>query len=181
MFNLIPDILRENIKSDYKLRKYIVMLVFVVFLEVCFLVFLFPTWLVSSHKDKQLTLIAEDASNSLSSGNVNSTTAEIKALNTKLAVLQSALDYPKIIPFLDEILKDKTASISINKIVYTTDDSKNAIISLGGVSRTRDSLLAFVKILESSKLFKKVDLPISNFTKDRDLDFTLSITLEPQT
>lgn len=178
MFNLLPENLREGIKKDYNLRKVVLVLIFLIFVQAAFLIFLFPTWLISGYKERDSAGRGEEMNKYLSSLNIASTTSSIKSINSKLLVIDKSLRYPEIIPFINNILSKKTGSIVVTDIIYTATDAKNAQISMQGISTTRESLLSFVKSLEALGLFKSVDLPISNFTKDKDLSFSLNITIE---
>ncbi len=112
--------------------------------------------------------------------NIASTTSDIKSLNAKLSAMDSALKYPALVPFLNSILGQKSKSIVINNFVYTSKDESSASIILEGISGNREALTTFVKNLQSTELFKSVDLPISNFTKDKNLNFSISITISKQ-
>ena len=79
-------------------------------------------------------------------------------------------------PFIDVILSNKILSIRINEIFYTLDDQSAATITLAGVSSTREALVSFVKKLEDSGSFQAVNLPVSNFRKDKNIDFSISMT-----
>lgn len=180
MFNLLPEALKNEIKKEYFIRKVLLSLVFVIFIQIIFLVFIFPTWLISNLKQADVVLRGEAMNRHLSSLNIASTTSDIKSLNAKLAVMDSSLRYPALIPFVNSILSQKTKSIVINNFVYTSKDDSNAGISLEGISSTREALTTFVKNLQATGLFKSVDLPISNFTKDKNLNFSINITISKQ-
>lgn len=178
MFNLLPNTLRDGIKKEYNLRKVILILLFIVFIQVTFMVFLMPTWLISKYKEVDLVNKGQALNSYLSSLDIASTTSNIKTINTKLSVIDKSLRYPGIVPFLNSIISKKTSAISITDVVYVATGEKNATVSVEGVSGTRESLLAFVKNLQSLGLFKTVDLPISNFTKDKNISFSINITIE---
>lgn len=179
MFNLLPNNLRESLKKEYNFRKIVLSLLFVLFIQISFLIFIFPTWLVSNSKEREVAIRGEAMNKYLSSLNIASTTSNIKSINAKLAVIDKALQYPEIIPFINNILSKKTSSISITDIMYTTNnDGKSSVMVIQGVSATRETLNSFVKSLEGLGLFKSVDLPISNFAKDKNLSFAINLTIQ---
>lgn len=178
MFNLIPENLKKEIKKEYSLRRFIVILIFTFFVQTTFLIFIFPTWLISFYKEQEVTLKQDQMNQHLSNLNIASTTEQIKLINNKLSILDKKLEYPRIIPHINAILLNKTDSIYITDISYVTKDAKNSSITLQGKSKTRDTLTIFVRSLQSSGKFKSVDLPISNFTKDKDLVFSINIIIE---
>jgi hypothetical protein len=51
-------------------------------------------------------------------------------------------------------------------------------INLRGNSATRGSLSSFSKSLQTISEFKSVDVPLSSYTKDKDLSFSVDIKVE---
>ena len=87
------------------------------------------------------------------------------------------MEYPKAIPFIGVILSKKTPAISINQFGYTSLGKNTATMSIGGISQTRESLVSFVKSLNESGIFESVDSPISNFTKEKNIDFLITLAI----
>jgi len=56
MFNLLPQNLKQKIKSEYALRRMVVILSFVIFLQVSSIVFTLPLWFISGFKEKEAVL-----------------------------------------------------------------------------------------------------------------------------
>lgn len=178
MFNLLPENLRNAVIKEYRLRLTVVVMVFVILIQVSFLVFLFPSWLVSFYKEKDFSTQSDELSKSLSTLDISSTTSFIKSFNNKIGIINNALEYPKFIPILDDILAKKTGSIRISGMYYTVDSMNSGTLTLEGIGDTRESLVSFSDSLETIGYFKKVDLPISNLAKDRNIAFTISINIE---
>jgi hypothetical protein len=178
MFNLLPENLKSFIHSEYRMRRLVLALLFIILIEISLLIFLFPTWLESNAKEKAITKQSEQASESLKNSDINPATVIIKSINTKLSVLNVALNYPKVTPFVNQILEKKSSTISINQITYNLVSSSTANITVGGVSKTREALVSFVKKLQETNSFKKVDLPISNLAKDKNIEFTLNLSIQ---
>ncbi len=65
-------------------------------------------------------------------------------------------------------------TVNINSILYEYRTNKEDInIKISGKASTRNILATFEQNLNKSELFKKVNLPISNFVKGKDIDFTI--------
>src|SRR3990167_4100680 len=56
MFNLLPQNLKQKIKSEYALRRMVVIFSFVIFLQVSSIVFTLPLWFISGFKEKEAVL-----------------------------------------------------------------------------------------------------------------------------
>lgn len=178
MFNLLPENLRKNIITDYRLRLTILSLLFVVLIQVCFLIFLFPTWLTSNYKEKDYLIRSEEMNTFLSTLDLASTTSNVKNLNNKLSTINENLSYPLSLPIINNILSKKTTNIKISGIYYTINSKNSGLVTVNGVSDKRDSLVLFAENLRSIPEFKKVDLPISNLAKDKNIEFTININIE---
>lgn len=177
MFNLLPVDIKESIAREYSHKRLLVILFFVVCVQATMLVFIFPTWLVSFYKEKEIIAESQKVNNNLNDSNVSPATTEIKSINSRLNVINTSLEYPKLLPFIDTVISKKTNSISINNFSYVPSASSSATLIVGGVSATRESLVSFVKSLEDTELFTKVDLPIGNLAKDKGIEFTISLKI----
>lgn len=173
MFNLLPNNLKEKVRSEYHLRLFVTIFIFIIIIQISFLIFLSPTWFMSLNKEQEIISQSERANKTLLDAKVETINKQIKSINEKLGIINSKLEYPKVIPVVDEILSRKTNSINIKELMYEMSDEKSAKIILKGTSDTRDSLVNFVKSLEESELLSEVDLPISNLTKDKNIEFSL--------
>ncbi len=106
------------------------------------------------------------------------TVADIASLDKKLQVIEKTENTSFIISekVINSIIRKKTFEIKISKISYQTDSIKGKNIIVGGTSPSREVLLLFRKALEDDPTFKNVDLPISNFVKGSDINFSLTLT-----
>jgi len=180
MFNLLPTSLKAIIKKEYKLRKAVVILAFVVFIEVTIIIFVFPSWLVTYNNENEVKDEYESLKSEIIDVNVSPAIESIKAINSKLNILNSNLEYPKVIPYVDLLLSKKPKSISLNQFTYSGTGANTAEINIGGVSATREALVAFVKALEEAKSFKEVNLPISNLAKEKNIIFTMTLKISKE-
>lgn len=179
MFNLLPESLKSTIRSDYKQRVVVVGLLVVIFIQISFLLFLVPSWLISMYKEKDALVATEAMNQSKMVSSINSISTVIADTNTKLNIISKALEYKKVLPILNTIINNKTSSIRLNDFSYTYLSSNSASVVISGVSATRDSLVAFVNALQKTTQFKNVDLPVSNLTKDKNINFSLTLSVSP--
>ena len=101
----------------------------------------------------------------------------IGELNGKLDLIEKFINNKYIVSekIISELVLKKTEGIKIRKISYVNDQSSGKKIIIGGIANDREALLLFRKSLESSENFKDIELPISNFVKGRDIDFTFDL------
>ena len=179
MFNLLPDSLKNEIKSVYNIRRLVLILLFILFIQISSFVFIYPSWLTASYKEEDALVQTEKMNQSALALNASSTTNTIKSINQRLSIVNTALNYPKFIPIINAVIDNKSKSVSLTRFSYSLVSSSTASITLEGVSATRESLVSFKKRLEESGSFKAVDLPISNLAKDKNINFTINMTATP--
>ena len=177
MFNLLPDNLKTKVRGVYRLHLVITVILLVLVLQISFLVFLFPSWLISVDKEKEILEQSAKSNKSSLDSQISMVNTTIKSINTKLTIFNTNLQYPKAVPFIDNIIAQKTNDIIIKKIEYSLSNQTAGQIIIAGMSANRDALVTYAKKLTDSKFFKRVDLPISNFTKVKDIDFSINMTL----
>ncbi len=177
MFNVLPENIKREIKSNYRMRLIVVCLLIIIVVQVSALVFMLPSWVSSYYRQKDVANRAEKMNQNLPAIDMTAIDSEIKSTNFKLKILTSTLEYPEIIPYINLILENKTNSIKLNSLTYTLPNQSSAKFNLNGVADSRDALLAFVKNIQNTGKFKAVDLPISNFAKDKNIRFSLDLTI----
>lgn len=96
--------------------------------------------------------------------------------NGKLAVLTDALDDYQAHSLFEDILAKRGNGIRINALMYKRGGDKDTgVVSVTGVARDRESLSGFVQDLKTDPLYSRVDLPVSNFAKDKNTNFTIQL------
>ena len=175
MFNVLTDAFKEQIKARYKKRKILIWLMAIVFLQISFLIFTVPSYLylVSDQKD----LIAQQAGQN--QNGTTSTSTDIAKIfhttNNKLAALSSSSQSNNLDTLVADIISLKGSSVQLDQITYNKDTATSSTFTLQGVALDRDSLLLFSKKLEADAVFQNVNLPVSNFAKDKDINFSMTV------
>ena len=90
-----------------------------------------------------------------------------KTEKEKFLVLENAFN---------QVIFQKMPDIKLTEITYdkSVDGVKN--IKVKGFALNRERLLLFRQSLENNPTFSKVDLPISNFVKEKNISFNLNLT-----
>jgi hypothetical protein len=175
MFNVLPDNLKEKIKKQYRLRRLVVVLIFVLFVQISFLIFLFPSWIMSEYKERDSLDQINFQNSSVISQNTDAVLQTINDTNTAIDVINTAFKYPKVVPLFDAVISAKSKSISLRQLTYSAEGTSTASLSLEGIAATRQDLVSFVENLQKSGSFANVVSPVSNLEKDRDIDFSVSL------
>jgi len=177
MINLIPKEEKKKMIIDFYYR---LAILFVVMLDFCILVAFFsmiPSYFISSMK---YSLISENVENQklepLSLQGKESL-ALIKDIDNKLVVVEKFEKNKFLLStgVINAILLKKRSDIKITQILYENNEKSGRKISLTGIAPSREILLLFRQTLEDGSSFKNVILPISNFVKGSDINFSLSL------
>lgn len=177
MFNLLPEIEKKRILQEYSVRKIIVFLLFLFVSGIIATVFSIPPHLMSVSKEKEIEgqISAVRGSNIFMEASMLN--KQLSDINLKLKALHPQTDLISVEDIFEKVLIRKNSKISIDTLLYRRSIGKEqSTITVGGVASDRESLATFVQNLEGEALFTKVDLPVSNFTKNKNSDFSILIS-----
>lgn len=179
MYNLLPQNQKKELRKMYRSRRFLAGGVLLFLFGALATVALIPSLGMSRVK-------LEDVLQRLSvARKVNEarlgpeTRAAIEESNALLAVL--AVPTPPLFAhngFVETVLSQRTSDIRLTGIFYDgpAANAKNVFqYRLRGVAQTREALFSFVEALKTEEEFTMVDVPISNFVKDSDIDFSITI------
>ncbi len=178
MINLLTKEGQEKLLREYRRRRLVV---------ACFL--LSVIWLAGlvtvgalvyqihqkqTETDEALNRVAlEPNANAGTQDSLQETNADIATLK------KSGTSRPALAELWQSVLKDKPNSVKITDWRWGIDTkTKVTKLELVGRSSTRQALLDFIEKLKQNKTFTTVDSPISNLIKNRDLDFTITLTIK---
>ncbi len=131
-------------------------------------------------------------------GQISELNAAIKSATTgvnggKLGDIQGALSAAKaritalapdqvmvVTDVLSRLIADKPSGITISGISYQRKDVTTVAVNLQGKGVSREAIQQFEQNLKQEKSFAGVDVPVSDFAKASDIDFSLSFTASGQ-
>lgn len=177
MFNLIPDGVKEKIWNDYQKRHIIVWLSALLVFVMVLLVFLLPTYVYVLFEEENMRADVEAVKNSLELRKADDVVGKIKETNEQLKALSWLKNSVKTAEGLEQALHAKDSFIHVTEIQYFETKIGSSTLMLKGIADKRESLRGFVTKLQSIEGFSKVELPVSNFAKDKDIEFTINMIL----
>ena len=92
-----------------------------------------------------------------------------------LELLKSGENKILIGSLISKIIEKKNAVIAINSFSVNLSKKDKYELFVSGTAKKRKDLKVFAESLRSSKEFGSVDLPISNFAKIADIDFSVTL------
>lgn len=178
MINLIPNEEKKKMVRGFYYRLIVVFLMAMTFGLFASIIAMTPSFFLSSVKKNLAAdkLAMQKAEPVPLPDQV--TLAAIDELNQKIDTIERARKNKFSVSerVVREIVLKKMPDIKIFQITYANDPTDGKEITIRGTAPNRERLLAFRRVLEDDPLFKKVDLPISNFVKGSNIQFSLSLT-----
>ena len=184
--NLLPLVKKSAVRREYYKRLAVVALILFAALILISIIPITVSYIASTYEimdlERELALVTKT---NIGEGVVASMDT-IKDQNSKLDTLSGSykqgLNYDLSAVFfsiIDGKLRVRLTSLVYDKITLKKGQAKTVghRVVLGGVADDRDSLLDFVKKLESDKRFVSIDLPVSNLIESKDIKFFITIML----
>jgi len=177
MINLLPLEEKKKVRGEYIARLAITTLHFLFATLLIIIVFIISFY-ISLTAAQQAN---RDRLNMLASGvspSVEGFDQIIEGTNKKLHILQGDNKDQHIYDRVFGTIISHKGDIRITGLVYEKGKDGSATVRLTGISPDRESLLAFTKVLEQESPFTSVEVPVSNFVKERNIEFSMEIALE---
>lgn len=177
MFNLIPNSVKAQILKDYKKRRGVLWIFGALVFSCTLLIFILPTYAYVLFEEKNMRIDAELVKNSSQLKKADEVVGTIKETNEQLKALSAIGNPIRPMDTIGKAMQVKDGFIHIEEIEYKEVTATTSSLVLKGVADRRESLREFVTKLEATKGFSAVVLPVSNFAKEKNIDFSISITL----
>lgn len=176
MFNLLPFEQKKAVRREYRKRVMILALLTFILAEAIALILLVPTIILNTTEEKDFVERQDQLSKQVESGESGSLSLFLKHTTEKLNEL-SPQNNPARPADTFVILASKVGQgIHLRSVTYKTEkDYFDAAVTVEGRADNREALLSYRKILEAEPSFSKVTLPISNFTQESDIPFTITL------
>ncbi len=178
MINLIPPVAKKIMARDYLTRVGTAWVFLIGTACIIIALLLLPTYVLIQVKTSLVSEQAKDATEKMASYNVSAT--ELQTANRQAQILLQDPEQTTFSDFIVYLESVAGSDVVVNEFHFIrTKNAGSAILS--GVAKTRQSLADFRDVLEVDNRFVKVDLPISNLIKDRDLPFSMTLTMSTTT
>ena len=179
MINLLPLEEKKKVRGEYLARLTIAGLYFLAATLLIGMVLLLSFY-VSLRSKGTIARDQLDAFTLTEESNAKGYEEIIKETNKKLAVLQADDAKERVYDQVINTIISHRGDIRITGVVYEKTKNGTILVRLAGVSPDRESLLAFTKVIEQKSPFSNVTVPVSNFVKERDIEFSMEITVGAQ-
>lgn len=179
MINLIPPDARTRITTEYWARVVTVWLFLLAVAAVLAGAFLLPSYVLVTSQVRSFAVEAEAAKASVAHS--DGTARVLVIAGDQARLLREGEQMRRFTDLMAAVSAAAGAGIDIREYSFSRAAGVVTPVQVGGVAATRQSLAVFRDALRAEPTFAAVDLPISNFAKDRDIEFSLSLTIASST
>ncbi len=102
---------------------------------------------------------------------------KIKLVNSSLEALKNSINILSPKEAYNKILNSLPDGAYIDRYTYGLIDDNSASISISGVAPDRDKLIELQKKINSNPEFTSINIPITSFTRKKDLSFSFNFNL----
>lgn len=139
-------------------------------------VFLLPSYLPLYLEYRELTRALSIEEGASQQFQVTTTVKEVKSVEAMLNYITTFAQHSSRASKLVHSLFPKTEGIRLNTLTV----KKEGNIVMNGFAETRDNLLAFETSLRAGGIFQEITFPLSNITKQSDINFTIQGKLKSE-
>ena len=178
MFNLLPLASQKSVSNEYRFRVASTCLIAVAVLVFLAGVSLIPAYVSSINQAKlfqaQYQLVHEIAGQKVD----DAVTKLLSATKAKLDLSRPYLETSAASEMVSRVVEHQTAGIALTAFRFGADEVAEGVrarkITIAGRAADRLSLLHFYQSLQAEKKFKLVVLPVPDFQKPTNIDFSIS-------
>lgn len=178
MLNLLPIEEKNKIRREYIFRRLSAVFLLLFFVLVISSILLFPVYILSKIRLDEIKKENVELSKKINTVDDEEKLASlVKEIGDKTAGIKPALG-TEINKAFSSVISDRPANIKITGLDYKKNAPNKAEITITGVSADRESLKSYGKRLQDDIWFSEVNLPISNFAKAKNIDFSIKIVVK---
>lgn len=181
MANLLPVQEKLQIKKIYRLHLVVVALVFSFLLIEAGVLMLTPSLFLSLVREKEARERLSVVEKVITVEERKNLRDEIVGVNSKIKVLLGEENETALVSsVIARAIEKKNNTIRFDAFFYdgTVEDPLKRKFTISGISKDRQTLLSFVNTLREDPLFQEVELPVSNFVKNTEIPFFISLTVQ---
>ncbi|HQU08271.1 MAG: hypothetical protein B7X04_03740 [Parcubacteria group bacterium 21-54-25] len=175
--NLLPTARARAVRRAYFMRLAIVAVWGLAILIAVHTLLSAPAYLYLQAKEAQRQTALTELSQKLAAQQDQVTSQGLVALNSETAFLAGLSQKPSVSAAVRLVLGVPRQGVTLGSIAYTAPSGgKDASMIINGIASTRGALHAYQLALQQTPFVSSVNLPVSVFAKDTNINFTMTVT-----
>ncbi|MEK7642670.1 MAG: PilN domain-containing protein [Patescibacteria group bacterium] len=178
--NLLSETQKGLIKKGLRLRFLIVLSLMLAGAFVINITILLPAYFLARVRLVEVSNILYALPSEDTKGGNSSTLSLPGEINSKLGVYESNIPKYFVVEVFSSVAGVLPEGIRINSISFsdgTSVQNKTKEMNISGVSLNRQALILFSENLKKTSFAKNVEVPVSNLAREKNLPFSIKITL----
>lgn len=175
MFKLLTEDSKAELEREYASRRAMLAVVSLSIILGIALISLFPSYLLSTLRLGEATARVNSLTHSPMREDSDALERWFSSFKQKLTVLAPKSNIGKPYELFLLVLSAQPETVKLTGFSWKTD-TKGNVLNVEGFAQDRKALLDFEGRLNALGSFSKVSLPVSNFAKDKDIEFELTIS-----
>jgi len=175
MINLIPTKARKEVVKEYWVRVVTVWLFILSVFGAAVSLFLSPVYVLVTSQVNIYESSAVEKSEKVAEYDLSAPSLAVASRQAQMIVsLRNKFSFSEMVDILESM---KGEGVSLNNFDFRRSDLEIGSVKVQGKALTRQDLIDFRDLLLSHPKIKDIYLPISNLAKDKDIPFSISISL----
>lgn len=176
MINLIPPVVRKAVITEYWVRTISVWLLICSVVNIVVFLFALPVYVIVSSQVEYYAQSAEQAAKRVEDYDLSAgALVRANVAAQKVFELREVENFSEVVTLIQSLAGN---DIALNGFVLGRSEGFLAPVIVSGQAKTRQALSGFREILLRQDNVSEVILPISNLAKDKNIDFSITVTLK---
>lgn len=179
---LLPEKERNILKREYRIRLAIFLLFFMSCSVLIGILALIPSYILSYSQEKVALNDIEKLQKSRKNSGVDVLLKELSQASKIATKIKNSTKDSSPSKLIALIVSYKNQGITIDSFdIVSSQTATSTMVNIRGKASTRDLLIKFKERLISDGSVLKVDLPVSDLVKNRDIQYNMKISLTTKT
>ena len=179
-YTLLPEKEMRNLRREYRVMIFILLMFFCSSAILIGIASLFPAYILSLTQEKESSTKQEVLKKDRAISGIDSIIDEFKKTSEILNKLKTNKKEEVFSQTIKSVIDNRIPNITYNSIFMdrVEDNNQEMQIEIQGISSTRESVLAFKKSLESNPFISKIEFPISDLIKTKNISYAVRFRLK---
>lgn len=178
MANLLPQQARKQVTLEYWSRVMVVWMFLLAAAGMAVLTLMTPTLLLINAQKEALA--SQVASMQAKQEVFDAAADEVTNANTEARHIDQHDGYQSVLDLIDRIDELSGSDVMVTQFSFRQDTEVVEPLVIQGIATDRTTLAAFRDALSADQHFQQVELPIASLAADRNVPFTMTITVAKQ-
>lgn len=178
MLHLLPDHQKRLVLKEYHQRVTIVMCWLIGGLAFLGILMLIPAYAFTHNQYTIIETTKQTLDKNIAAQGGDETAEVVKKINASLAALAPLGSKEQPSDVFDRIISKAGGGIRLTHFTYSFGTDGKLRVTVVGIASNRFDLTAFVNELQKDSYFEGLQVPLTSYTKETNLDFSFDLIVK---